>query len=280
MRRVQRSLFEYTVPKPGINRSQISTIDLLQDNIPPIELPAVDIPPNLSAANLTNIHRQLSDSPASDLPALKPLDTNSSSAELVPANLPVIDVHSQIQFNASEEALYIDNDEQAKQVHDLESALRNGLKCLDSTSQLPKTFQDESAIKKKVKVNLSNMASKRKHYKTSFDDKWLDSASPLYRDWIQRVESDPKRFFDLACNESYDCDYLKEHEATKSHKSNYASWKTLMKDNRKIIHDVALGQRICSIQCKIILFLSMKNAPYVLGFRIRGIDEKLFSKRT
>jgi len=85
--------------------------------------------------------------------------------------------------------------------------------------------------------------------------------SQNYKDWVEKIKDQPLKFFDLACNGSYDCEYMKEHENTKAHKNKYQEWKGSLKGNKKIDDDIALSQRISSIQCKIVLFLLKKNAP-------------------
>ena len=62
--------------------------------------------------------------------------------------------------------------------------------------------------------NVVSQKSPKKHYKLKFNQDWINKNNKEYRDWIQPT-SDPEKFYDKACDETYQCDYLHKHEKKK-----------------------------------------------------------------
>ena len=133
---------------------------------------------------------------------------------------------------------------------------------------------DSDLIVQKKRVNVS----KKKHYKPSFNDNWIIQGKEAYKDWITRVQDDPKKFLDLACNKVFDCEYLAEHERTKTHIEAYNAWKSL-DNNKKIDEDITLSRNITLIQSKIILFLLKKNAPLSWASDIESLMKSCFPQQ-
>jgi len=77
---------------------------------------------------------------------------------------------------------------------------------------------NESGQKTYITKIPNNLASNKKaRYKTGFNDNWIDPNSQCYKDWVEKLENEPKKFKDLACGKVYDCEYLNEHEQKKDH---------------------------------------------------------------
>ena len=177
--------------------------------------------------------------------------------------------------NQKDELILKENVDSEKEEKDkrLDASLSHAIKALDVVGAIEMTFEKEDtkeSLKKivqkknestdKNKVHASVKSSKRKHYKMNFDSRWLKKDDDHYKDWVQRADEDDK-FFDLACQKMYDCEYLSSHEKTESHKKCYKDWTEATKGNKRLDEDIALATRISSIQCKIVLFLIQKNAP-------------------
>jgi len=57
----------------------------------------------------------------------------------------------------------------------------------------------------------SNLTSKKKlRYKISFNDEWIGPKSQCYKEWVEKLKNEPKKFKDLAYGKIYDSDYLNE----------------------------------------------------------------------
>jgi len=112
--------------------------------------------------------------------------------------------------------------------------------------QSPKKKKEQPKDEEKPKEK-----SAQKHYKKNFNVKWMDTTHKEYRDWI-RATSDPKTFFDVACNAEFDCEYLYRHESKNVHKENYRNWKDSQNNNQKLDKDLNLSKRILVLQSKVV----------------------------
>ena len=132
---------------------------------------------------------------------------------------------------------------------------------VDSNEKELNVPEDQDPIPEALSTKkVVNQKSSKKHYKLKFNKDWIDKTNEEFRDWIQPT-NDSEKFFDMACNEEYQCEYLHKHELKDIHKDNYKKWKKSIVANKTLTESINFGNSILAIQSKVVLFLVEHNAP-------------------